>query len=124
MYALITLNHSSVTSSFGIYHVEDKSLKTDIPFVEMTNVTSHFSFTPLAVVNPSGVNSNAVYIYHQINESAFAEEAWDGDLNVWTSSAIGVETLTWPALVPNRSQRRVLWRFIQLTRYSILNTRI
>ena len=92
MYVLLNLNDSSFRPEPGIYHVGDDSLVADHTFPGMTNTTSRFNYSPLAVMNPPGPTSEQVYIYHQINESAFGEETWDGDNNLWTSTTIGVET--------------------------------
>ncbi|KAL8786987.1 MAG: hypothetical protein Q9195_007965 [Heterodermia aff. obscurata] len=49
---------------------------------------SPFPFARMAGL--SDTNSSSMFIYHQLNASAFVEELWDGSEGVWTSNTITI----------------------------------
>lgn len=53
--------------------------------------TAAFPFNRLAVTGPIGTPSPYIYLYHQLNETAFGEEQWNRNTGVWTSSTISVD---------------------------------
>ena len=78
----------------AIYYISNGSLVADSPFPNGEHPPGAFSYNNTAVMIPSGVASKKVYVYHQINESAFGEEVYSADAASWTSSTIGVEIIT------------------------------
>ena len=48
------------------------------------NIGSPFPFKRLASI--TAVNSTNFYLYHQINETTFAEDFWETDVGEWTAS--------------------------------------
>ena len=73
------VNGTTLSSSFD----NDQNLLNNPP-------TSPFPYARLATTTPD--NGEAFYLYHQINESVFAEDVWDRSLGSWSSSAINIAT--------------------------------
>lgn len=71
------------------YYVVNNTITGDSPRPD-----TMFPFTNVAVTIPSGIASTQVFMYHQLNESAFAEETWDYDLGLWNTEIVQVDTST------------------------------
>ena len=92
-YLTLAMNASANLDYSAVYHISNDSLIPDMPY-NGGNSTGFFPFNSTAVMIPSGTISNKVYIYHQINGSAFGEEIYSADAMDWSSNTIGVETST------------------------------
>ena len=55
-----------------------------------TPLMSPFPYNRLAVTSVE--NITAFYLFHQINETAIAEDVWDSSIEGWTSSIVNIAT--------------------------------
>ena len=95
-YVSALLNSTYLSQPPSIFHAENSTLITDSNdgLIGSSGFKNQFPFPNVAVMTPSGIQSDLLYIYHQMNESAFREETWNGDASSWISTTIAVDTST------------------------------
>ena len=71
---------------WGVVYVNGSKLYCSLGFVEPLD--SLFPYKRLATTTPN--SSEVLYIYHQINETMFAQELYENSRNGWTSTNISV----------------------------------
>ena len=76
------------------FRIFNGTLSSSAGSVHIPNVTlaGNASFTKVAATTPSGTASPLVYVYSQVNESAFAETIWNEDAGSWSSNVIQLGT--------------------------------
>ena len=74
--------NGSTLSDFGVIGQTPKYIENP--------PASPFPYARLAVTTTE--NTTAFYLYHQINESYFAEDVWDSSIDGWTSATVHIAT--------------------------------
>jgi len=85
------LSSANDAATYGLF-VNGKTLSSfsGDPELFTSPPESPYPYTRLATT--SQPNSYVFYLYHQINETTIAEDAWDESTGVWTSSKISIPT--------------------------------
>ena len=60
-------------------------------FATSTLPSSLFPYSRMTTINP--INSSVLYLYHQVNDTTFAEDTWDISTGGWASSNISIPTI-------------------------------